>query len=138
MIGGCDAVGSQLAVSFQQGSVKGKIDAGAGHHLAFERVAVDVDQRRGQHHARRVDHLRAVAGDIEAGDRAGFDAQACRRQAIVEQNRGAFKHDGGGVGGWRHGAPLAGWLATLGRPGGGVCASRNRRQAVTRARRYIG
>ncbi len=69
-----EAVGDGLPVAVDERDIDGEADAGAGHHLPFERIAMQVDDSRQDRQAAGIDHQRtaAVAGtdgaDVAAGD----------------------------------------------------------------------
>ena len=55
MIDGGDAVADRLPVAVDERDIDGKIDAGARHHLSFERVAMQIDDARQHHETARID-----------------------------------------------------------------------------------
>src|SRR6266403_2182528 len=86
-----DAISDCLAVAVGQGNVDGKIDAGAGHHLSLERVAMQIDDSRQHQQVAGIDTERSapMAGfhgvDFAAGDlHRGF------KNFSAEQSPAAF------------------------------------------------
>ena len=55
-----DAVPGRLLVAVDQGHINRKIDAGAGHHLSFERVAMQVDDSRQHQQVAGIDTERSA------------------------------------------------------------------------------
>lgn len=52
-----DAVSDRLPVAIGQCHVDRKIDAGAGHHLPLERIAVQIDDTRQHFQAARINSV---------------------------------------------------------------------------------
>ena len=66
MKGGGDAVGDELPVGVAQRKRRVEADAGPRHDLAFETVAMDVDDAGQHEQAVGVDDLRAARPGVEA------------------------------------------------------------------------
>ena len=83
---GGDAVGEQLQLGVRQGDVGGEIHAGARLHLAFERVAVDVDDARQHQQASGVEaHAAGWSGRADPVDPPAGNGQVDRLHAIGRQ-----------------------------------------------------
>jgi len=90
MIGRCDAVRCQLSVCVDDCGVQREENAGAGHELTLERIAMNVNYRRRQDQAARVD---CVAVDRAANlyNSSIGDGDICLRRSIREIDIRAFE-----------------------------------------------
>ena len=114
---GRDAVTDRLPIAVEQRHIDGKIDAGAGHHLTFERIAMQIDDAWQHQQAAGIDAKRAVARERIHGDdftvrdlQRGFtDCSAEKSPAAFDEN---VRHDtalrrGVGEAGWADASYLA-------------------------------
>ena len=82
---GRDAIACKLAVGVQKRCFHREKHVGAGHDLAFERVAVDVDHGGCEVFAAGVDFGRTLQRVADGSDRAVFDQHICFNN-IIRQN----------------------------------------------------
>jgi len=89
---GGDAVGEQLRLGVAQRQRGRKVDAGAGLQLAFERVAVQVDDPWQDDEAAGIDGGAGLVGRVESDDAAGVEVdRGFGLAAIGQQDPAAEK-----------------------------------------------
>jgi hypothetical protein len=87
--GGGDPVRRQLAVGVEQRHRGVDLDAGPGHHLALERVAVDVDEAWGEEAVAQIGGARPGVVGADRDDQRALDRHGRRSDPAVGQQRAA-------------------------------------------------
>ncbi len=83
-----DAVRDDLAVGIDERDIEREVDTRPRHHLALERVAVNIDNARQQHQALGVDRMRRAAIRADLGDDAVVRVNAGFSKLAAGQNFG--------------------------------------------------
>src|SRR5271165_232067 len=90
-----DAVGNCLSVAFAERHVEWKIDARPGHHLPFERVAVNIDNPGQDPKAAGIDALLRLLLIADARNDAAFGTEmnGCGFKSAVNESLSALDAD---------------------------------------------